>query len=336
MRVTKRLLSPFAVGLVTACLTLSACGSDGTGDRTGGPSLSRSDVVAQITDDVILPGLGESATATSALEKSVSDLCANPDDAALGSARDAWRKAHLAWMKTSAYQIGPIGELHSKAKVAYPVNNQKLEALLAGGGPDLSGIDDLGAHLRGLGGIEYVLFTPADAAALEPSRCNYARAAAASVAAGAAELADAWNDGYAKEFKASGQDAIDQLVNASLSSLATVDDMILGEKSVDDAGPADTRLADGAAELASVAAVWGESPDRLAGLVSSKSKSAARSFGSPLQAAVAAVDALSSLEASDAKAAAGEHVSQARVALRTSVSSQLGVTIAFTDSDGDG
>lgn len=325
-------------GLVAMSLALSACSSDTTagGDKTGVSGTQRQVAVAQITDDVILPGLAESNTTAAVLEKSIGGLCAAPDAASLESAREAWREARLAWMATSAYRVGPISELRSRAKIAYPVNSEKLEALLASGTVDLGKIDELGADLRGLGGVEYALFTPADVSALAPARCSYAQAAAKSVAAGTAELSDAWTKGYAKEFKASGQDAIDQLVNAALGSLAMVDDATLGESLVGVEGAAKNGLADGSAELGSVEAVWGKAPDGLAGLVASKSESAAQNFGGSLRSAVTALGKLTSLDDSPAKTAAAKHVEKARVELRTEVSSQLGVTVTFTDSDGDG
>jgi predicted lipoprotein len=246
-------------------------------------------------------------------------------------------------MATSAYRVGPIGELHAKAKIAYPINPDKLEALLGSGEMDMEQIDQLGAHLRGLGGVEYVLFSTPGPAGLEPSRCAYALAATTSALDGATELSEAWSDGYAKEFKESHQQAIDDLVNASLASLAAVGDMALGPASgettgtVDvaaaDPGRAHNALADASAELRSVRAVYSAG---LADLVEAKSTSAAKSFENSLASAIKSIDSMTSLDDSGAAATAFRHVSEARVSLRTEIASQLGVTVTFADSDGDG
>lgn len=338
MRKSNKFLSAL-LALMLGTTVLVSCSNGGEAKKaSAGPS--RSEAITEITDDVILPGLKKSSASASELDKAVAELCAAPSDASLGDAQDSWRKARDAWMSTSAYRVGPIGELHSKAKISYPINPEKLENLLSSGKTDLDNIDELGADLRGLGGIEYVLFTPADAAALAPERCAYARAAAAGVVGGTNELAAAWTNEYSKKFNAAGQDAIDDLVNASLASLATVGDMTLAPDATDP-GAAHNALADAAAELGSVRAVWGndsadKAPVGLADLVATKSASAAKSFTTSLDSAIDAVDSLASVDDAKATAEAFDHVNDARVKLRTEVASQLGVTVTFTDSDGDG
>ncbi|HTO01800.1 MAG TPA: imelysin family protein [Microthrixaceae bacterium] len=305
---------------------LLSCSSDGGGSAASSPS--RADALTQITDEVILPGLQASVDTTATLHTAVKDLCATPSDTTLDAARGAWGKAQGAWMATAAYRIGPIGELRSKAKIGYPISTEKLEKHLAKDASEvgLGNIDELGADLRGLGAIEYILFTPQSLSSLAPQRCAFAEAAAASVNNGATELSQAWTDGYAREFKSSGQSGIDDLVNGSLAALASVGDMALGPEAKN-SGAAHRALADAAEELGSVRAVWGDAPGGIDGLVAAKSVEAAKSFTNSLDSAIASLD--------DPEGAF-EHVKAARIALRTEVASQLGVTVSFTDSDGDG
>ncbi|MGB3412237.1 MAG: imelysin family protein [Microthrixaceae bacterium] len=342
MRKSNRLPAAASVAILALSLIISSCTS---GNSAGEPDVgpTRDDVVAEITDDVIGPGLAKSASSIDALDKSMTELCAAPSDKLLDTARESWRQARLDWMATSAYRVGPIGELHTKAKIAYPINPDKLESLLNSGEIDLNQIDQLGAHLRGLGGVEYVLFSTAGFSDLEPARCAYALAATTSALRGATELSEAWTGGYAKEFKASHQQAIDDLINASLASLAAVGDMTLGPASgkttgtVDvataDPGRAQSALADASAELRSVRAVYSTG---LADLVEAKSASAAKSFDGSLTSAIKSIDSMTTLDDPTAASSAFRHVSEARVSLRTEVASQLGVTVTFTDSDGDG
>lgn len=206
-------------------------------------------------------------------------------------------------------------------------------------------------------------------------QCAFAVAAAQDVDTNAKALAQAWTTGsseldhpgpFSEQFRVPGsksmygnqQEAIDDAINAMSSALQGVGDMILGEATGKtsgepdpagaDPGHAQRRLGDAKASLSSVMRVFGNGDERLSGVVAAQSSKAdndaGASFMAALENAQAELDrvpkpiAMLTPEAASSGplAEAFKHVNDARVVLRTEVASQLGVTIGFSDADGDG
>jgi predicted lipoprotein len=162
----------------------------------------------------------------------------------------------------------------------------------------------------------------------------------------------------------SEQEAVNDLVNGAVSALTTITEMELGPASGAETGTPDPASVDqGAAHraaqdvadmLASVQSVYGTStgdPDSdapelgLSVLVAEQSLSTDQRVIANLADAAAAVAAmpapLVSVDPADGAQVAlitdaYDQVSDVRVAMRTEVASQLGVTVGFSDSDGDG
>ncbi len=358
--------------LIVASLVLSMVGC--SSDDGGGGSVSelevdradRGEVLAAIADDVIVPAFTELGAATDELATTTAALCTSPDEATLAAARAAWDEAQGAWRRTEAFRFGPAKTLRSNARIAYPIDAEKLDELLATAGelPDPitpEAVAELGADVRGLAAIEQLLFTPADAATLDPRACAYLRAAAVDVRDGAEELRAAWAEGvdgaapFAEQLADPGgdsmyadeQEAVDDLVNGSIAALTTITEMELGaDPATVDVGPARRAGADVADMLASVQSVYGTStgdPDTddpqvgLSVLVAEQSLSTDRRVLADLADAAVAVAALPDpLAAGELLSDAYDQVSDVRVAMRTEVASLLGVTVGFSDSDGDG
>ncbi len=155
------------------------------------------------------------------------------------------------------------------------------------------------------------------------------------------------------------------LVNGSIAALTTVADMYLGPASgADGAEPAPASVDPGAAHRAgtdvvemldSVRSIYGERPDEdsptdtgLGALVAAQSLSTDARMSGDLADAAEALAAVTTPYADlvvgdeaqaaqfDALTEAYDNVVAARVTLRTEIASQLGVTVSFSDSDGDG
>lgn len=206
-------------------------------------------------------------------------------------------------------------------------------------------------------------------------QCAFAVAAATDVDTNAKALAGAWTTGspkldhsgpFAQQFRSPGsksmyanqQEAIDDAVNAMSSALQGVGDMILGEATGmtsgepdpagADPGRANRRLGDAKASLSSVMRVFGNGDERLSGVVAAQSPKAENDAGAAFMSALEKAQAelarvpkpIAQLTPEEASAGplvdAFNLVNEARVILRTEVASQLGVTIGFSDSDGDG
>lgn len=240
---------------------------------------------------------------------------------------------------------------------------------------DEASVGGLGADARGLNAVQYLLFSPADVEQLTPRACTYAAVASALVSAGATEVLEAWTDGsdgeppMLQQFSSPGPDsmwsspteALEDVLNSMLGTLTAVIDRGLGpasgettaepEPQVVDEAPAHRALQDMADQLGGVAAVYGDSTDEpptgVSWLVTSSSEhnsdAAIRSDLADAMDEIGLVPPpLFDLDPAEADSpamesliSASQHAMAVRSALSTEVASLLGLTVGFSDSDGD-
>jgi predicted lipoprotein len=317
-----------------------AAGATASSLTTDAGTLSRDDVVAAIVADVIVPGYQRLDAATAALQTAIVDLCADPTDANLATAQQAWREARQAWSATRAYRLGPATERRAMSKIDFAIDPEKITALLAGTDPvDATAVASLGSDQRGLGGIELALF---GAGPIDDRSCEYAASASELVAATATTLADDWAGGV----DMGTQDVIEELVNDIVFALGDVADMRLGRANGAatgtgvpaevDAGPAQSALDDMLAVLDGVdAAVAGLEP-----LITEQSAETADRLAIQLDKArtnIGLIPApLATTTDEDAITSAYRSTTAALLIARAEVASLLGVTLTLGDADGDG
>lgn len=352
---------------VVGALLLAACSDDG-GDEGGDGATSSSSattrevdadaVLTALADDVIVPAYQVLGESLDALATTTADLCATPSPAALEAARDAWRDATVAWQRTRGFGVGPALDERLMSDVGFAARERVVTLLLEGTDPvDEASVAEEGAAARGLYAAEILLFGEgSDALATgDPRRCEYAASVAALAAEAAQPIVDAWVDGEARTAFVEGldggpQSSVDALVNEVSHRLDELDLMQLRDMaeagSVDDldetrlGGPADERLAERAALLTGMAAAIGDGETGISALVAGKDADTADRLA---EATTAASDALGELPPSvadafddpDDIAAASDALANLKVLLSTEAASLLGVTISFSDSDGD-
>ena len=163
------------VSILAAILLLSAmaCGAsdftesdatemDGTPRGEVAPAkATRGEVLQSLTARGILPGYSAAAARLTQLELSVGSLCSNPGEDALTSAREGWRDAHKAWLRTESFRFGPAMERRSLSLLDWwPIDTVKIDRNLA----SQEAITEervsefLSATQRGLATAEYLLF----------------------------------------------------------------------------------------------------------------------------------------------------------------------------------
>jgi predicted lipoprotein len=360
-----------AIASVAGCSSSTPTPEAGVRELGTTAPATRHDVVARLADQVIVPGYRSLADATAALQRELERVCAAPVDAAgLASVQQAWRVADEAWWTTAAYRFGPATDQRAAAAIDFAIDSAKIDKLLAATDPPTpitpDRLDDTGADVRGLAGVEHVLFSPGAPADLDARRCSYALAAATLAATAAADVSTAWERGEDGErsFRdqlvepgdggmwAGEQEVIADLVNGSIAALGTVADMGLGRASGDVTGTPEPDVDSGRAhalldgELAVIAGVdsmfhGADGAGGLNDLVRIRSNptvtrldrqladsaDAIRAIPAPL--ATVPVDGLGPVKT------AYEQVRATRITYRTEVASQLGVTLSFSDSDGD-
>jgi len=183
---------------------------------------------------VIVPTYERFAAEADLLAAAAAQLDAAPEAAALLAAQSAWRRTRAVWKQSEAFAIGPAETLRSAAKIDWaPIRSERIESAIASTA-ELTGahVENLGANLKGLLTIEYLLFDPVggDVAVLTaladaPRRRRFALAVAENIRDHAVLLRDAWRPGagdFAAELGDAGQgsaafptvkSAVDKLVN---------------------------------------------------------------------------------------------------------------------------
>jgi predicted lipoprotein len=355
--------------VLAACLLVlgaGACGGD-DGGSSSSPSNGSGAALRALADDVIVPGYADLADRLDALAAAVDELCGAPGDAALESARAAWREAAVAWPATRAGGVGPAMERRLMGAIGYPARPGTVSGLLEGDGPlDPDALASEGSAARGLPTLELLLFDAGSAALAAPDpagarRCEYAGSAATLAASAAREVLDDWTGGYVDSLASGGQDSVAALVNEVAHTMQEVDDqglrVLANAETVDDLpsamreGPAAHDLAELRAMHAGVAAVVlggsgsdsgsDSGPGGLLAVVEDRDPDVA---GRLRSAVTESTDAFAGLPASTAEgitaqaaalAAAGDAAARVKVVVGTEVASVLGVTIGFSDADGD-
>ena len=359
--------------LVAAGLGLSAttaC-SSGSGDAeapgtTASAAPDRSGAVSALVAQVFVPSYDRLASTTDGLAKAVGTLCADAasmtDAAKTQSAQASYRQAREAWLTTTSFRFGPVMDLAAESAIGWPVDADKVDALLtadptAALTPDA--VQRRGADQRGLGGIEHVLF---GVGPLNARPCSYLVSASSLVHTKGADVARAWREPTAG--KPSGADqmtkpgadgmwateheVLTDVVNGTVAALSAAGDRSLGkaagvtaptpEATEVDAGRARTALADSRAMVEGVRRIHEAG---VAPILAGPAAATATRLEDQLIAALAAIDAVPAPlhdlgGGTEPVKQAYERVRDARVTLRTEVASQLGVTLTFSDSDGDG
>lgn len=212
----------------------SACGSSSEETPSApGSTYDFTLVLDHSVDNVIVPTYRDLATGAGGLHTATQTLQAQPTDANLEAAREAWIAARVPWEQSEAFLFGPVADLAlDPALDSWPVDRVQLDQVLASNleltADAISG--NFGGGLKGFHTIEYLLWganhnkTAAELAAA-PRELEYLVAAADALMLDAQALHDAWappEDAFGDEFKLSGQeggryfsqaDAVQQLVN---------------------------------------------------------------------------------------------------------------------------
>ncbi len=344
------------VAVLVVALVAGGCSGD---DGGGGADVQ--DVLATVADEVIVPSYEALSVILDALDNSLAVLCTTPSATGLEAARTAWRDAEVAWQSSRAGGVGPAVDRRLMADVGFRARPDDVEALVAGVAPlEVDQLQLAGAAVRGLGAIEVALFAPSAAALTTADgarRCAYARAAAQLAGRAARTVLEDWTIGpryratFVDGMDGDPQSSVEALVNEVTFRLQQLDDQglrpIALARTPDDLpanrreGPAAFGIGSLRGVLGGVAAVvQGPVDDGLAALVRARSADTADRL---VALTADALEALSALPDSIAGAladrpaleAAAEAVAALKVLVSTEVASRLGVTIGFSDADGD-
>lgn len=281
-----------------ASLVLAACGDDDPGRDT---------VVASLTDEAPARYAALAGQAQ-ALVDSIDDLCEDPtgDPSAAASAVDEVRQG---WLALGPFWFGPVEDRNSRFDIDWEVRPEEIDELAASDAAvDAASLGEVvGADQRGLGAVDHLLSTP-----LDDRRCEYALGSATLVAEEIDILADEWSTfgSAAAADIDTANDTLADIISQSLFAIAMVPDAADGESAA--AGLAGARWAlIGDESIAPGNGISDLLDDDLV-------ERLADGFDSAL-------------------AAPNEQFTMAlATTIRTDVAGALGLSVAFSDADGDG
>ncbi len=349
-------------------LLLSLLGCDPIA-QLGADVPDRAVVLAGVAHEVIVPTHRRLAEAAAVEAEALRALCASRDAGTLVTAQDAWLAVRRPLQEGYAFAFGPpVDDDRLLANLNFgPVREVDVLTLLASSDPvDADALATRGATVRGLVVLEYLLFDPSgdDAAVvstLDDRRCAYLIGLGDDAARSAQQLADAWDPAVGDLAGAFGvRDpwagdalAMADLVNGLIGLTESVRIGKIGKPAGvygTDAAP-DTQtleswrsrssLAELQANIDGVAAVWGDEAVGLAPLVRALSPGVGASVTTAISDAQAALAAVpppldTAITASpDTVLAAYEATYALQRSIATELASVLGVTVTFTDNDGD-
>ena len=194
-----RRIAALVLSLTLTLATAWSCGGGGGGDTLhAGP---RRAMLGDLANVVIVPTYDSLVADAQGLVVAAAQFEASPDAAALTSVQSAWRRTRAAWKQSQAFAIGPADTMRTAAKIDWtPVRSDRIEQEISGT-HELTGayVGSLGANLKGLLAIEYVIFDADGGASAslralsaDPRRRAFVRAVAENIRDESIVLRDAW------------------------------------------------------------------------------------------------------------------------------------------------
>ncbi len=134
-------------------------GSALLGDACSRPP-RREAVLEALVRHIVAPDALEMRVRSRAFAATIARLAAQPNSVALDAAKDDWKRCVLAWKRAGSFRRGPIMEKNALARAtSFPARRDAIEAVLAEQRPlDAARLEELGANAKGLFALEYLFF----------------------------------------------------------------------------------------------------------------------------------------------------------------------------------
>ena len=173
--------------------------------NAGGETPDEQDVLVSLTDLIIVPGYESVVVETGELRTALDTLCANPGDGTLATAQQSWRDTRVPWMRSQATWMGPVMDRRSLGIMDWPlVEPERIESMLENS-PATTPDDirfTLSSTQRGMGTIEYLIFADDSMEALsgqDSTRCDFLTSLGEVVAVEAAAVTEEWTAGIERD-----------------------------------------------------------------------------------------------------------------------------------------
>jgi predicted lipoprotein len=241
------------VHFILILILLAACSTAPAEVEEANDGFDRKAMLANITNQLILPGHANFLKTLNGLETTANTFTANPNPDTLTALQESWLNANLARMAILPYRLGPVDDslLHNRLDKRPPRTPFINETILAGDDPLTDEyLDSIGSTSVGLAAMEYLLFNPEEGndailAAFADTetgqrRLDYLLALAQNMPPKAEALQQLWaadGDNYAQAFIEAGMDdgelqgSVNMLVNQMIADLEEIISSRLGKPS---------------------------------------------------------------------------------------------------------
>ena len=348
--------------VTTLALFSAACESSGPSD---------SEVLINIADDIAVPAYQAVAQDMAQLNQAVEAFCTLPNGSTLEAARQSWRDARASWMASEALWFGPVIDRRSQSLLDWsPTDVEGVEQLLARSAPLT--VEEVGQSLasnqRGFGAIEYGLFHGDALAAFagSPLRCSSLLALTSVAQEEAAAILAEWVEGadrgapYHSYFTSRSNPgllesaAVAELVRTQVFLIRDIVDMRLAsalglrdeaaDLSTIPGNAADNGLQDLRYEIQGMQVVYeGAGPNALgiSALVLPLSEDTDERLRDQFAAAIAAIESVDGplrvaiTNRPESVNDVYERLDDLLRTMATELVSLLGISVGFTDTDGD-
>ena len=355
---------PFiAVMMLAASLLTFACGPAGP---------SEEDVLASLTDLVIIPGYRMVIAEAKNLREAAESLCSMPTSATLANVRQSWRDMRAPWLRSQATWFGPVMDRRSVGLIDWPLTEPKRIESMLNERPDLSEDDvrySLASSQRGLGAVEYLIFgeDAFNQLSSDVTRCRYVVLLSRVIETESQAILYEWTvereEGGAYSGFFTGRAANSLITNSAVAELVRTQ-VFLVRTIVDMRLASALGLREGGADLTQIPGGLGANSladlrNQVLGLrdvyqahdsdgalgishiVSRQSKSTDDRMRAHFAAVTSALDIIEGPLSAAIMARPNEvrtvydRLSELQVTLNTEVVSQLAVAVGFSDTDGD-
>lgn len=231
MSFIKNVVSILAIGsLLLGCNKASDNGSlfDSYDQKT---------MLGNVADAVLIPAYAQFATSTLDLKTKYTAFLTNTDSVHFVAVRSSYLQLVNSWAGVEPFNLGPINDKLWTVQInTWPVKAYKIETAITAN----ASASTQGADAKGMKALEYLLFDTSFSTALQQlssapgavDRANYTASVIADLDAKASVLAQDWAKTYREEFvQAQGNDvssSLGLLVNAIALNLDEVKNMKVG------------------------------------------------------------------------------------------------------------
>lgn len=337
-----------------------------------GGAPSDKEVLIALTDEVVVPAYRQLASGAAELDSKATALCSSPSEAALQETRQAWRSARASWLQSSAMSFGPVMDRRSESLLDWsPTDTEAMDETLydTGFSTDADQVrNSFSAGRRGFGAVEHLLFGDGALEALSdsPAACSYLLALTQVTREETAGILADWTQGgeletpYQNYFTDRANlslipgDAVQEVVRTQVFLIRDMVHMRMAtalglrgdgpDLSAIPGNAADNGLYDLRSELIGMKAIYegsGAESKGLSALVRPLSEETDRRLREEFTAAIEAVDSVEgplkqAIEERPTQVnALYDRLADVQLTLATEVVSLLGVSVGFSDTDGD-